>query len=576
MPSSVNGRPSSANGRPSSADGSGAARVRPGRRPAPLTGNGPRRARIDGVDGARVLLWVIVAALVVAPLGTVVSLGLADNHVPQLVDDGVVVAARNSVVSAGLSAILAVVLATAMALLLDRTNLPGRAALRLMLLSPLLIPPFVGAIAWTGLLGPSGILNTFRSGPLWNIYGGDGVVFLLTVHSYPLAYLVIAAALRRVPGDLEQAARISGASAWYALRTVTLPLLRPALLAAFTLTAVSNLADFGIPALVGLPERYVTLSTMVYRYIQSGTVDRPLEVVSTIGIALLVLAVLAVGVDRLLARRSWHLDGPVTAPQTLPLGAARVPAAVIAWTAGSALTVLPILALATQALLPAPGVPLRWENLTLDSLVAATTAPGTLVGVKNSLFLAVGAAIVCTVLGLAVGVLTTRTRSRDNTALTLVALLPQAVPGLVIAVGWLIVGRYTGLFDTRWIILCAYVTAFLAIVVQAVRAPLLSTPAALEEAARSAGASRMRALFDVPWRMTIPAALTGGVLVALTAVRELTMSVLLVAPGTQTLGVSIFNLQQAGDYNAAAALSLLVALVGIAGLGLFASSKAAR
>ncbi len=76
--------------------------------------------------------------------------------------------------------------------------------------------------------------------------------------------------------------------------------------------------------------------------------------------------------------------------------------------------------------------------------------------------------------------------------------------------------------------------------------------------------------------MTVPAAVTGGVLVAVTAVRELTMSVLLVAPGTQTLGVSIFNLQQAGDYNAASALSLLVALVGIAGLGAVTASRAAR
>ena len=536
--------------------------------------------RFDSVGAVRVALWLFVAAVVVAPLATVVSLGLGGNHVEQLIDDDIAGAATHSVVSSGLSAVFAVILATVMALLLDRTDLPGRGILRLVLLSPLLIPPFVGAIAWTGLLGPSGMVNRFWTetfgAPLWNIYGGDGVVFLLTVHSYPMAYLIIAAAMRRVPGDLEQIARIGGASPWHAMRTVTLPLLRPALLAAFTLTAVSNLADFGIPALIGLPERYVTLSTMVYRYIQSGTVDRPLEVVSTIGIVLLLLAVLAVFVDRRLSRRTRQLDGPVTAPQPLPLGGARILSGALAWTVGLALTALPILALATQALLPAPGVPLTWGNLTLDSIEAAVTAPGTIVGVQNSLMLAVGAGMVCAVAGLVIGVLTTRTRSRDNTSLDLLSMLPQAVPGLVIAVGWLIVGRYTGLFDTRWVILCAYVTAFLAIVVQAVRAPLSTTPTSLEEAARASGASRLRSLRDVPWAMTVPAAATGGMLVALTAVRELTMSVLLVAPGTQTLGVSIFNLQQAGDYNAASALSLLVALVGIAGIGLLAGTRAGR
>lgn len=544
-----------------------AVRVPPGRRP-------------DPVMLVRIALWIFVAALIVAPLATVVSLGFGGNHIGRLIDDDIAGAATNSVVSAGLSALFAVIVATAMALLLDRTDLPGRGALRLILLSPLLVPPFVGAIAWTGLLGPSGMLNRFWAdlfgGPLWNIYGGDGVVFLLTVHSYPMAYLIVAAALRRVPGDLEQAARIGGASPWGAMRTVTLPLLRPALLAAFTLTAVSNLADFGIPALIGLPERYVTLSTMVYRYIQSGTVDRPLEVVSTIGIALLAIAVLAVLADRRLSRRTRQLDGPVTPPQPLPLFWARTAAGILAWTVGLALTVLPILALATQALLPAPGVPLTWSNLTLDSIITAVTAPGTVVGLQNSLFLAISAGAVCAVAGLAIGVLTTRTTARDNTALDLLALLPQAIPGLVVAVGWLIVGRYTGLFDTRWVILCAYVTAFLAIVVQAVRAPLSTTPTTLEDAARAAGASRLQALRDVPWAMTVPVAVTGGVLVALTAVRELTMSVLLVAPGTHTLGVSIFNLQQAGDYNAASALSLLVALVGMAGLGLVAGTRAGR
>ncbi|WP_411741375.1 MULTISPECIES: ABC transporter permease [unclassified Rhodococcus (in: high G+C Gram-positive bacteria)] len=535
----------------------------------------------DRVTWVRACLWLAVLALIGAPLATVVSIGLGGNHIQELLDGGIASAATNSVVSAGVSAAAAVVIATIMALVLDRTDLPGRSVLRLILLSPLLIPPFVGAIAWTGLLGPSGMINSywndaFGAGPLWNIYGGDGVIFLLTVHSYPLAYLIISSALRRVPGDLEQAARIAGASPWRAMRDVTLPLLRPALLASLTLTAVSNLADFGIPALVGLPERYVTLSTMVYRYIQSGTVDRPLEVVSTIGIGLLALAVVAVALDRVLGRRSVQLDGAVTAPQLLPLGRSRIPAGLAAWILGLVLTVLPILALATQALLPAPGVPLTWGNLTLRSIESAVTAPGTLVGIQNSVTLALGAAVVCGFLGLAIGVLTTRTRSRDNVGLDLAAMLPQAIPGLVIAVGWLIIGRYTGLFDTKWVILCAYVMAFLAIVVQAVRAPLSSTPTALEEVARSSGASHLRSLWDVPWKMAIPAAVTGAVLVALTAVRELTMSVLLVAPGTQTLGVSIFNLQQAGDYNAASALSLLVALVGFAGLGLVASTRAGR
>jgi iron(III) transport system permease protein len=173
-------------------------------------------------------------------------------------------------------------------------------------------------------------------------------------------------------------------------------------------------------------------------------------------------------------------------------------------------------------------------------------------------------------IGLAIGVVATRTRARSNGALRVVSVLPQAVPGLVIAVGWLIVAPRIGLFNTPWLILAAYVMAFVAIVVQAVLAPLRATPLAAEEVARISGATRLRALLDISWRMALPAAIAGGVLVVLTAMRELTISVLLLAPGSQTLGVSIFNLQQAGAYNAASALSLVVTVVGLAGLGIAA------
>lgn len=414
--------------------------------------------------------------------------------------------------------------------------------------------------------------QTFGS-PLWNVYGGDGVVFLLTIHSYPVAYIIISAALRRVPADLELAARVSGARPTRVMASVTLPLIAPALVSAFTLTAVSNLADFGIPAIIGLPERYITLSTLVYRYIQSGTVDAPLEVVATIGAVLLALAACAVALDSLLSRRHVSLDSSSSSPAPIDLGRARVPVSITAWVVALALTALPLAALATQALLPAPGVPLALENITFDNIVHALTAPHTIDGAVTSILLAGGAALICGVLGLTIGVIVTRTRSRANIGLRSAVLAPQAIPGLVIAVAWLIAAPYFGLFNTPWLILIAYVSAFLALVVQSVVAPLSGIPSAIEESARVSGAGRSRALFDTSWRLGAPAATAGAVLVALTAMREVTISVLLLAPGSQTLGVTIFNLQQAGAYNAASALSLIITVLGLAGLGLATRSQ---
>ncbi|WP_307858883.1 ABC transporter permease [Microbacterium esteraromaticum] len=531
------------------------------------------RARgLDGVSALTVTLWVACGALILVPLGAILALSAGGSQLNVLLQGDVVEAGINSLVSATASALFAVAIGAAFALILERTDLRHRGALRIIALTPLLMPPFVGAIAWLGVAGPASPLNLWWrehfGGPLWSIYGADGVIMLLTVHSYPLAMLIVSAALRRIPSDLEQAARIAGAGPARTMFSVTVPLLRPALLSSFLLIAVGNLADFGIPSIIGLPERYVTLATLVYRYLQSGTVDEPLAVVATIGVVLLVLAIGALVLNALVKGSGWELDASSTPVQPLPLGRARTPLGIVMWTVVLGITLLPLLALLTQTLLRAPGLPLTPENLTLDNFAKALTSSTALDGAANSIMLATGAALICGVLGLAIGVVTTRVRTRWTRGLGPVAMLPQAIPGIVIAVAWLIIAPRIGLFNTPWLILAAYITSFTALVVQSVSGPLASTPSSAEEAARVAGAGRLRALIDISSRMALPAAISGAVVVAATAVRELTLSVLLLSPGSQTLGVAIFNFQQAGAYNTAAAWSLVVAVAGIAVIGL--------
>ena len=233
---------------------------------------------------------------------------------------------------------------------------------------------------------------------------------------------------------------------------------------------------------------------------------------------------------------------------------------------GAAITLLPLFALASQSLLAAPGIPLTWQNLTLDSYRTAFESPTTMVGLTTSLALSIGAGVICGIVGMAIGSLASRSRKRSDHALGSIALLPQSVPGLIIAVGWLLLAPHVGLFNTPWVILAAYVTAFIGLVVQTVEAPLKAIPDALVDAARISGASPLTAMRDVIWRMGASAAVTGAAMVVLTAVRELTISSLLLAPDAQTLGVVIFGLQQSGAYNAAAALSLLITVIGLAAL----------
>ena len=527
----------------------------------------PTSRRITGVGLARLGVWLVVAALFLTPLALIVSLALGGNQIPLLLEQGLGKATLNSAVTTLASSAFAVLLGGAVALLLERTDVYGKGALRILLLSPLLVPPFVGAISWLQLFGNNQGLNAVIGREIWNLYGADGVIFLMTLHSYPLVYVIVAAALRSIPADLELAARISGAGNARVLRTVTLPLLGPAFLSAFTLTAVSNLADFGIPSILGSPVRFETLATMVYRMMESGIVANPLQVVSTIGTVLLVLGIVAVVADYVVSARAANTTH-TGASMPLPLGKSRAAVSVVAWIVALALTLGPLIGLTYRALLPAPGVPFTLENISLSNFQSTLENPRVIEGFTNSVTLALGAALLCGLLGWAVGLLVTRTRARSNTALTLIVLLPTALPGLIIGVGWVIYGRYTDLYNTRWVILLAYVCAFTALVLQAVRAPLASMPAAVEEAARISGAGRLRAMLDTTGRMAIPAVVSGAVLVAVTAVRELTVSILLIAPGTTTIGVQLFNLQQSGNYNQASALALMFAVIGIAALAL--------
>ena len=527
----------------------------------------PTSRRITGVGLARLGVWLVVAALFLTPLALVVSLALGGNQIPLLLEQGLGKATLNSAVTTLASSAFAVLLGGAVALLLERTDVYGKGALRILLLSPLLVPPFVGAISWLQLFGNNQGLNAVFGREIWNLYGADGVIFLMTLHSYPLVYVIVAAALRSIPADLELAARISGARNARVLRTVTLPLLGPAFLSAFTLTAVSNLADFGIPSILGSPVRFETLATMVYRMMESGIVANPLQVVSTIGTVLLVLGIVAVVADYVVSARAANTTH-TGASMPLPLGKSRAAVSVVAWIVALALTLGPLIGLTYRALLPAPGVPFTLENISLSNFQSTLENPRVIEGFTNSVTLALGAALLCGLLGWAVGLLVTRTRARSNTALTLIVLLPTALPGLIIGVGWVIYGRYTDLYNTRWVILLAYVCAFTALVLQAVRAPLASMPVAVEEAARISGAGRLRAMLDTTGRMAIPAVVSGAVLVAVTAVRELTVSILLIAPGTTTIGVQLFNLQQSGNYNQASALALMFAVIGIVALAL--------
>lgn len=476
----------------------------------------------------------------------------------------------NSVESGLLSALLATLIGAGLALLVGLTDLRGKAALIFLILLPMMIPPHVTAVAWVKALGPSSplLLTLGLAPPIGSphpLHGREGVIAILALQHAPLAFLVLRAALRALPRDVAEAARVSGAGAWMTLRRVILPLTAPALLAAFALAFVSALGNFGIPALLGTPGRYVTLPVLIWRRLASFGPDA-LAQMAVIATLVGVLAAVALAAQLTLqARARVALIGPPQPPLALRLGRARPWAEAGVWVFVAGALGLPLASLVLTALVPTYGVPLTWETVTLAHFREVLFAQSvTLRAFANSTLLAGGAALLAALLAAGLGWHMSRPRGaarRIASGVATLAELAYAVPGVVIGVAFIlafirplpVLG--VTLYGTHWILLLAYLAAFMAIALKATATAYAALDPALDDAARVCGAGfgmRMRRVF-LP--LTAPAAASGAILVFLTAYNEVTVSALLWSQGTETIGTTIFNYEDGGYTVLAAAMA---------------------
>jgi iron(III) transport system permease protein len=521
-------------------------------------------------------LVVLAAALLfVLPLWAVGRLALfstgggLDAFATALSSRSVQRALWNSVESAGLAAALAVVLGGGLGLLIGLCDLRGRVALSFAILMLLMIPPHVTAIAWMQMLGPSSVLlNAFAIAPAPGstnpLYSREGVIALLALQQVPIVYLTLRAALRALPRDLAEAARVNGAGPWLLLRKIILPVMGPAFLAGYALAFVSALGNFGVPALLGIPGRYVTLPVLMWqRLATSGpSVLADLAVLATLIGAVAVVAVWAQ--MRLAHRWSVALIGPAQQPLRLTLGRARPWVEAGLWALLTLLVVAPMLAMLATALVPTYGVPLTPDTVTLrhfHEVIFTQAVTARAFANSAGLALAAGAGVAC--LALAIGALLRGPLGSGARGVTLLAELAYAVPGLVISIAFIIAfikplpGLGISLYGTHAIILGAYLAAFLAVGLKPVGVAFAALDPALQEAAQVAGAGFWRRLWRIDMPLIAPAAASGAVLVMLTAWNEVTLSSILWTRGTEALGTVIFNYEDGGYSTLASAMSLI-------------------
>lgn len=546
-----------------------------------------RRSALTTV--AATLLAGVVFLLVLGPVALLVarSLFLAPaDMLAELSEPATRLAIWHTLVTSLGAAALALGLGTPLALLLYRTDLPARGGFSSLLALPSAVPPFIQAMGWIALANPkTGLLNQLLGIPLFDIYSATGIAWVNGIAGLPLVVFAGRAALARIDPALEEAARVSGAGPLRTLVSVTVPLALPALLSGAALVCVVSAASFGVPYLLGTSASPPTavLTTRIYGLVLVGG-ESALARAIGLSTLLLVLATIVLAANQRLggAGRVRLSSGKGIAIRPLRLGTYRSPTGALVAGMVGVLVLLPLLAVVLASIQTTPGAPISPDSFTISHWTAVLAQPRTSQAFATSLLLAAATAAVVCAAGLAISVLRRRGGALGR-VLETVSSWPYAVPGTVLAMALLVAfsrdlrltlfDRFAvvlTLADSLWLLLLAYASKELAVGTRTTGEGLAQVDPSLAEAARVSGAGPARAFFDATLPLLRPALAATFLLVFLTTVSELTMSVLLIPPGTELVGTLLFELQSYADPAAAAVVACAFVGVVVASLAALA------
>ncbi len=459
--------------------------------------------------------------------------------------------------------VASVALAVPLAWLTVRTDLPGRRAFVVLSALPLAIPSYVGGFAFVAALGPRGLVQGALA-PLGveevpSIYGFPGAWLVLTLFSYPYVLLTVRAALRRLDPSLEEASRTLGRGRRATFWRVVLPQLRPSIAAGGLLVALYTLSDFGAVSLL----RFDSFTRAIFVQYRSS-LDR--SAAATLGLVLIALVLVVLAAEaRSRGRADYHrLHGGGARPApVVRLGRGRWPAAV----ACAALVGLALV------------VPLWVIGYWLVRGVAAgepVRLTGTLIG--HSLAASALGAVVAVVAAWPVAVLSARHPGRLSRLVERASFTGYALPGVVVALSLVFFGARVvpAVYQTRTLLVFAYVVLFLPQAVGAIRGSLLQVNPSLEEASRLLGRSRAATTRAVVLPLVRPGVLAGLALVFLTCMKELPATLLLAPTGYDTLATQIWSATSEAFFGRAAAPALVLVLLSALPMALLVIREADR
>jgi iron(III) transport system permease protein len=455
----------------------------------------------------------------------------------------------------------------------ERTDTPFKSLFFALSLVPLVIPAILFTVSWIFLASPKiGIVNSALNGLFGtdavfvDIYSLGGMVFVDGMHQSPLAFLLMTTAFRAMDPALEESALMSGATVLQVVWRVTLRLAWPAALAAFLILFVRAIESFEVPALLGLPVGIEVYTSSIYQAIQKYPSEVGLA--SAYGVTLLLIASLCIYAQSRVAAdtaRFSTVTGKGFRPRRMRIGGWRYVTAAVFVAYLLVIVVLPFLVLvwcSLQKFYSAPSLA-ALENLTFDAYRAVVSYPDIASVVRNTAVLALGTAVIVTLMTSVLAWIVVRTRWPGRGLLDSLVSLPLVFPGIVLGLAVMVSYLHIdiGIYGTLWIMLVAYVTRFMPYGMRYATTSMLALHKELEDSAAMSGAS---------WRMTFqriilpllkPGLIAGFIYIVIVSVRELSGSILLYSPGSEVVSIMIWEYWQNGQYVELSALGVMLIAV---------------
>lgn len=560
----------------------------------------PRYKRLLGVDRGNVVFWaiiIILAVFVLAPVIPTLIQAFSDRPLYESggiftvenftklfteADFGTVI--LNTVLFAGMTTILTLVIAVPMAIVVVRTDIPGRRVFGVSMQWPFFISSLILGFGWITMYGPAGFLSTAVQQLLgfvpWDLYTIPGMALTEAVALAPIAYVFCANALRNSDASLEAAAQTVGAGPFRILISVVIPMLRPPIVYSAILVASMSIETLSIPLLYGQPVGITVFATFLYKNgLQSINPDY--GVLGAASMFILIVTVILVAIQAKLlkdAKRFVSVRGKATRPRRLDLG----------WTKYVAIAFISIY-LIFGALIPLGGLLFRsftafftplanpFNALTLNNYMRIIEFPVYVQSIRNSLIVAgVGMIVVSFVATVAV-LVARRSNFRLRKLIEYLALAPQAMPGLIIGIGlfWAIAllpfGLGAVLQGTLTIIIIAFGLRALPSAYGSISPAVMQIGEELDNAARVSGADWVMTFFRIMRKLITPAFVAAMILVFVTMLKEYSPAIFLGSAQSNIIGTTMLELWVQGNTGSVAALATIqivitAVFVGVAGL----------